>query len=1143
MVKNKFRKLYIAIALLAAALVALIAVCAGLNAKYAQNKTVTDSLDVSVAAGGKKYILKSGREFRNEIQGRTFGGDTGIEAKSISFCRSLELLPEGAQRTETYLNIPASAKIELYIANRDDSTHTADFYVTATEGAGIIYANPDASSMFATLTKLETINFTGCNFTLTEKMNDMFNTCDSLKSVDFKFLKAPLLKDTGTMFLNCKNLVSVDMGNIDFANTTYMRSMFSGCVALTDVKFKKMNANSVTSTSDMFYDCGSLKTLDLSGLGSAKLDARSDMFTGCRSLESVTFGKDYVSPATDGEGNGCLPANGTGQWYAASNNAAYAPNAIPTAADTYYTSLPAVLNRTAIRNKITGSDTGYVNLVFGSFDTHARYLDDSNATWDSSTIEMGSASADGSDATTTNTVKVFPGQKYINGTNVPVAFILAEGSRKVVLPTDCSSLFATNSLLQTVTFDDVDASQVTTMYRMFYHCTKLTTVNLGDMDASKVTTMESMFAGDGNLTTVRFGTVNATSLKTTESMFYSCSKLTKVDLIDFSTSTALRNIKEMFMYCRVLKSLDLSGFNTTRLLNGAYASNMFQQCWYLEKLTVGPDFKFFVNPEDPSQSYISGADGYWHALSTGEKYNSSSTFPQKADTYYAYPVGMLSGSWKNQLASQNSVTSITVGNYNDYDDAVGKTWEEGTSVGRTYGTDPVDTTKDNVKLFVSDDGTRVYLLAPEGGRVVFPENSENLFANFKSLTMLTLSRTVNGLLTAPDTHLVKNMSHMFYNNPELNKLHLTGFDTSRVEDMSDMFRGTSSLGTDMSKLNELALGDGFDTSRVTNMSYMFWLTGLKRIDLKKFDTSSVTNMSCMFYKASNLTSLDLGSFDTSNVTNMNNMFDYNISLTSLNVGSFDTSNVTDMHSMFSECSALSELDVSGFDTSSVTNMDAMFNRCMKLTKIYGLENFDTSNVKNMQNMFDHCAELTSLDVSGFDTSNATNMAAMFARLPKISELDLSDFDTSNVTTMKWMFCNTLTNSEGILKYVDLTGFDTSNVTDMAMMFEGSSFTSLDLTGFDTSKVTNMSQMFYKLPALKKLDLRYFDMSAVTAASEMFTGSTLEEVTLGERFRFVDNTSYLPENGSDKLWYLGETGYAPSAIDPSLRPGTYTIKAA
>ena len=191
-------------------------------------------------------------------------------------------------------------------------------------------------------------------------------------------------------------------------------------------------------------------------------------------------------------------------------------------------------------------------------------------------------------------------------------------------------------------------------------------------------------------------------------------------------------------------------------------------------------------------------------------------------------------------------------------------------------------------------------------------------------------------------------------------------------------------------------------SAATCRSMFDGCSALTSLDVSGFDTSKVTDMSSMFSNCSTLTSLDLSEFDTSKVTNMQQMFSTCSKLTSLDVSSFDTSEVTSMSGMFSTCSKLTSLDVSSFDTSNVTNMQSMFSNCSSLTSL-DLSNFDTSNVTDMRYMFSRCSKLASLDVSGWNTSNVTNMANMFQNCSSLTSLDVSNFNTSNVTNMMNMF--------------------------------------------------------------------------------------------------------------------------------------------
>ena len=247
---------------------------------------------------------------------------------------------------------------------------------------------------------------------------------------------------------------------------------------------------------------------------------------------------------------------------------------------------------------------------------------------------------------------------------------------------------------------------------------------------------------------------------------------------------------------------------------------------------------------------------------------------------------------------------------------------------------------------------------------------------------------------------------------------------------------------------------GFNTSNVTNMSQMFArMSNLTTLDLSSFDTSKVTDMSGMFENMYNLTTINLSSFDTSQVTDMHSMFYEIPNLTTLDLSSFDTSQVTDMSSMFSGMRDLATLNLPNFDTSKVTDMRSMFSGMRDLATL-NLSNFDTSKVTDMRNMFALMSNLTTLDLSSFDTSQVTNMGFMFYSMTNLVALDLSNFNTSKVTNMNDMFSLWYGDrpKDKLEKIYVNNDFDTTNLTDFSEMFENRK----KLRGGNGSFLTNPS---------------------------------------------------------------------------------------
>ncbi len=285
-----------------------------------------------------------------------------------------------------------------------------------------------------------------------------------------------------------------------------------------------------------------------------------------------------------------------------------------------------------------------------------------------------------------------------------------------------------------------------------------------------------------------------------------------------------------------------------------------------------------------------------------------------------------------------------------------------------------------------------------------------MFSGCSSLKSLDLSKF--------DTSKVKDMDSMFWGCSSLGAIDLSKFDTSQVVDASLMFGGCSSLKSlafpasfkagmvenmwgmflDCSSLKTLDLS-GFDTSKVTDMSAMF--SGCSSLEIVVFpaalETKLVTNMEGMFSGCSSLKSLDLSKFDTSKVTDMGSMFSGCSSLKDIQFpATFTTDWVTDMSHMFEGCTSLKSLDLSKFDTSKVTDMGGMFNGSSSLEAVVFPAALETKLVTTMNSMFYDCSSLKSLDLSKFNTARVTDMTYMFSGCSSLKSLDLSKFDMESV---------------------------------------------------------------------------------------------------------------------------------------------------
>ena len=411
------------------------------------------------------------------------------------------------------------------------------------------------------------------------------------------------------------------------------------------------------------------------------------------------------------------------------------------------------------------------------------------------------------------------------------------------------------------------------------------------------------------------------------------------------------------------------------------------------------------------------------------------------------------------------------------------------------------------------------------------------------------SKTVFWWSDVDTVYANEDSDHMFFSLGNVERIDMTGINTSRVKNMSWMFHSGKNL------YKHIELGS-FDTSNAEDMSYMFGTSGMTTtenidpIDFSRFNTSKVKNMKGMF-SYSFLPSLNIRNFDTSNVENMGQMFDTLMNVRNLDLSGWNVKKVNNIQGIFTRLNKIQSLNLSGWQMDSVTDMRSMFTDFSNLTSL-NLTGFTTKNVTNMEYMFAGVSKLADLDLSSFDTSKVTNMHGMFNNMGSLNNINLSSFNTSNVTDMSEMFSMTVTNPP--ISSLDLSNFNTSNVTNMFRMFQGMAHLSnLNLQSFDTRKVTNMNNMFYWAfmdPENSTLDLSSFDTRNVTDMGGMFFYSKLKTIYASPSFvttaitaspndPFMDNPNLTGANGTTWDWSKRDRVYA--RIDTPGNPGFFTQK--
>ena len=200
--------------------------------------------------------------------------------------------------------------------------------------------------------------------------------------------------------------------------------------------------------------------------------------------------------------------------------------------------------------------------------------------------------------------------------------------------TDVSQAFYGCGSLTELDLSRASTAKVETFYGMFSGCSGLTRIDLSLLDTSSAKNLSYLFADCSKLESVNVSRIKTSTVTDFNHMFSGCSSLKSLDLSSFDTSSA-KDLSCLFYGCSSLASLNLSSFDTS---NVEQMANLFYGCSKLAEVTLGESFawvggKCFL--PQPNATFISGADGLWHAASDGVAYLPSAVPGKKADTYRA----------------------------------------------------------------------------------------------------------------------------------------------------------------------------------------------------------------------------------------------------------------------------------------------------------------------------------------------------------------------------------------------------------------------------------------------------------------------------------------------------------------------------
>ena len=590
------------------------------------------------------------------------------------------------------------------------------------------------------------------------------------------------------------------------------------------------------------------------------------------------------------------------------------------------------------------------------------------------------------------------------------------------------------------------------------------------------------FAGVRNLKTADVSKLDMSRCKTIECMFTDCISLETLDLSGWDTSS-LTNMSQAFQHCASLTKLNVSGWDVSKVTN--------MQLAFAEDKALGSlDLSTWDNSAATSMKDAFLQMDSLNEISLGSKFKFVGTngfLPTPSSTYIAGA----DGKWYD-----------TDGN----------------------GYAPADVPSNKAMTYTA--------VAPKKAFAVYS-------ADDNSLTFYKRS----GVPSAGQTFEGKTATEIY----------------EGVEKASYTAAEGAPWAGHAADIASVTVAD----EGVMPVSTAYWFKGaskLKSVNLAALDTSQTTYMDGMFQGCSSLESLDLSAMSTRRVASMTAFLGGCDSLTELSIGSEFAwvnddcypptgdwkqgstgtdypesgipANKTDKYTRAKTAFAVYSADdnsLTFYKRSGVPSAGQTFEGKTATAVYMGIETdgftpkwtaehgSDLGSVtvtdegiapKSTASWFKECRKLVSSEVAKLDMSKCKDISYMFSGCERLMSLDLSSWDTSSLENISYMLESCLS-----LKEINVSCWDVSNVT-------------------------NMENAFSVCRMVRKLDLSTWNNAKTSDMTNMFAGMTqLEEVKLGNGFRWVGSNPYLPTpsddciDGADGKWHAqsDNRSYDPNEI--------------
>lgn len=431
--------------------------------------------------------------------------------------------------------------------------------------------------------------------------------------------------------------------------------------------------------------------------------------------------------------------------------------------------------------------------------------------------------------------------------------------------TNMFAMFEGGYYLENLILDDkFKTDEVTNMSRMFAGCRALKDIDFSKFNTKNVTDMSYMFndaTSFRNFTnTAKFNTEKVTDM----SYMFSNTRFTKLDLSSFNT----KNVTNMaYMFDRTSNSVVLTYpavFDTSKVTD---MDHMFNESYFKNLPTAGFDTRNVTNMASMFRKAYYMKDPQVFNLNTRNVTNMENMFElafesqPNQNAIFGSDFNTEKVTTMANMFKESNINEIDLTNFVGAPEATtfvsmfDKTKATKITFPAIFNTSKVT---DMSRMFA-----QIYNL-PSNFHLNLPFDTSSLTTMYQMFYSFP-GKSID--VSSFRTQNVTNFSMAFY-SMKVTSLDLSNFNLENATDMSSMFSGCNNLAT-------INLTGVKTTNKLTTVSALFYGNyKLTSVDLSGFDTSNVNNFSNMFYQNKELTTIYVSEkFITKPSASLDYMFD------------------------------------------------------------------------------------------------------------------------------------------------------------------------------------------------------------------------------------------------------------------------------